>query len=209
MLAFDVSPTAAMSILGSESIDERHVSCKAYTCASLRNVKRVGFSTGSTGSPRLENEISGLWIDHFALHPSGIAGQWLSETDSFTLSEGERVIEVIIWTSEVEISATEYCPFGRVLRMSMLTSNGRSKTVPSDGPSPLNDWDVWTYRENRCEELVSGAHTCALQQQLIRVFLVFIPVDVQRVRLSSHHLPFQSPSDPPASMVSRILRQFI
>lgn len=57
------------------------------------------FSTGVDGRLRAGSEISGIWLNYYHVVQPAIAGQWLSEVDSFDLDQNECVTEISVWLS--------------------------------------------------------------------------------------------------------------
>lgn len=129
------------SSIGSQIILERLSGCQSYTYASLKDVKCIRFSCGSTTRA---NKISGLWLDYFEGRPK-IVGQWLSEFDHMDFNFGERIIEISVFTSQ---SAS---PGSVVSAVSILTSN-QLKTVQLD--QSKDNCMAHHFRESRMERLV-------------------------------------------------------
>lgn len=138
------------SSTGSHLIRSASWGCQAYTYASLESVRSIRVSRGSMGRPRESNEISGLRFDYFD-GPPKIVGQWLSEADHMDFIPGERVVEISICISKLGFSVNEKSHFGRLISISILTSQ-QSKTVHED--QLKDDCFKYNFRENRLEKLV-------------------------------------------------------
>ncbi|KAJ0425254.1 hypothetical protein BJY00DRAFT_204588 [Aspergillus carlsbadensis] len=149
-----VSVAARLSApIGSYLIQEKSNGCRAYTSASLRSVKSIGFSSGHASSPRLPSEVSGLWFEYYESCPS-IVGQWLSEGTTRSLEEDERIAGISIWLSNSRMSFSEKYYTGRVVRVSISTSL-RTVSYPDEEPLPAEGYTVMRFEENRLEELSS------------------------------------------------------
>lgn len=147
------------SSVGSSLIGGIASGCKAYTYAPLDAVRRIRFSCGSVSRPRKPREISGLWLDYFDQQPSQIIGQWISEVDAVDLDPDERIVEVSICMSKLDVSFDENFPRGRIDRLSILTSQKRLKIVQSAELLPVGEYIELRFRENRLERLVRQS-TC-------------------------------------------------
>lgn len=128
--------------------------CKSYTYAPLDGVRRIRFSCGSVSRARKSNEISGLWLDYFERRPSEIVGQWISELDTVDIDQDERIIEVSICISKLGFSFGEKFHLGRVVRISVLTSKMRLKTVQNGEPLSVDGYIELKFRANKLQRLV-------------------------------------------------------
>lgn len=142
------------SKVGSNLINESNSGCKAYTYASLHNVRRIRISCGSEGRPRHSYEVSGLWFDYFTSQRPSIVGQWISEVEVFTIDNDERLVELTLWVSKARYSFNKKYSLGRVIRVLMVTSYNRSIAVPSNKPLLVDNCVALTFRQNRLESLV-------------------------------------------------------
>lgn len=127
----------------------------ALTSVSLCQVCRMRFSTGVNGRSRAGSEISGIWLDYYHSVRPAIAGQWLSEVDSFDLDQNERVTEISVWLSVEDVSQYGRAKLGRVIGLLLVTSTLRRKCVITRslaGGLRLN------FRANWCEDLVRSEY---------------------------------------------------
>ncbi|OOF91952.1 hypothetical protein ASPCADRAFT_509878 [Aspergillus carbonarius ITEM 5010] len=169
---------------GSSLIMEASKGCQGYTTASLKGVKLVRFSRGCHSRPRQADEISGLWLEYIdGSHPS-ILGQWISETDTFTLQRGETITEITIWLSKGRISFSEKYPLGRVVRMTISTST-RCKVYPLEHPPAASQHTILRFQSNDLEELSQLIWAFNERWDFPRVTLA--------TKLPGHHLSFWDP----------------
>ncbi|GAD94756.1 hypothetical protein AOR_1_502134 [Paecilomyces variotii No. 5] len=146
--AVDLCASVGSYLLGGPSLG-----CKAYTYAPISAIKRICVSCGSASRPRMYNEISGLWLDYFDEQPSRIVGQWISEVDTIYFDPVERIVEVSIYLSKLAFSFNEKFHQGRVVRMSIRTSQ-RLKIINSAEPLPVGEYIELRFRANKLERLV-------------------------------------------------------
>ncbi|KAL3448449.1 hypothetical protein BJX65DRAFT_317354 [Aspergillus insuetus] len=124
-----ISAAARLSIpIGSYLIQESSNGCRAYTSANLRSVKSIRFSSGRMDSPRLLNEVSGLWFEYYESRPS------------------------ILSNSRKPFSEKYYT--GRVVRVSVSTSL-RTLSYPERAPLPAEECTILRFEDNCLEELAS------------------------------------------------------
>ncbi|KAK2760856.1 hypothetical protein FQN54_002096 [Arachnomyces sp. PD_36] len=140
------------SSTGAQLIRRASAGCQAYTYASLENVRSIRISRGSMGRPRGLNEISGLRFDYYFDKPSKIVGQWISEVERMDFIPGERIVEISICISRLAFNVSEKTHVGRVVSISILTSE-QLKTVR--GAQLKDDCTKCDFRENRLEKLSS------------------------------------------------------
>ncbi|KAL1982089.1 hypothetical protein VTN96DRAFT_1744 [Rasamsonia emersonii] len=157
--ASDPTPSAAELCfsVGSYLIGGARTRCMAYTYASLKSVKRIRFSCGSSARPRQENEISGLWLEYFGPQPPAIIGQWISEIDSMELEPHEEIVEMVFGISKTDFSFNEKFHLGRVVRISLLTSRMQSKLVQNVKTLSEDGYIELKFRTNKMEKLVSSS----------------------------------------------------
>ncbi|KAJ9292761.1 hypothetical protein DTO271G3_8460 [Paecilomyces variotii] len=149
----DLSAPDLCSSVGSYLIGGITSGCKAYTYAPLDAVRRIRFSCGSVSRPRRPKEISGLWLDYFDQQPSQIIGQWISELDAVDLDPYERIVEVSICMSKLAFSFNDKFHRGRIVRLSILTSQRRLKIIQSAESLPAREYIELRFRANRLERL--------------------------------------------------------
>ncbi|KAJ9355088.1 hypothetical protein DTO280E4_6602 [Paecilomyces variotii] len=104
----------------------------------------------SVGSSLIGGIASGYYFDQ---QPSQIIGQWISEVDAVDLDPDERIVEVSICMSKLDVSFDENFPRGRIDRLSILTSQKRLKIVQSAELLPVGEYIELRFRENRLERL--------------------------------------------------------
>ena len=123
----------------------------ALTSVSLCQVRRMHFSMGVNGRSRAATEISGIRLEYYHSVRPAIAGQWLSEVDSFEIGQDEHVTDISVWLSVEGVSQWGRAKLGRVIGLLLVTSQLRRKCVITRslaGTLRLN------FRAKRFEDLV-------------------------------------------------------
>ncbi|KAJ9288696.1 hypothetical protein DTO021C3_3725 [Paecilomyces variotii] len=104
----------------------------------------------SVGSYLIGGMASGYYFDQ---KPSQIIGQWISEVDAVDLDPDERIVEVSICMSKLAFSFDEKFHRGRIVQLSILTSQRRLKIIQSAESLPVGEYIELRFRENRLERL--------------------------------------------------------
>ncbi|KAL3462113.1 hypothetical protein BJX64DRAFT_299742 [Aspergillus heterothallicus] len=142
------------SSLGSHVIADGFHFCNAYTWASLKSVRSVRFSgRRPEGRSRFHGEVSGMWFEYYGSRPM-IVGQWLSEAESMDLEREEEITRIVIWLSNIQCKWNQRFDTGRVVRISLFTSFGRTFSYPDENPSTLTEnHTILRYQQNYLEHL--------------------------------------------------------
>lgn len=122
-----------------------------FSRVSLNNVRRIRLSKGINDRVRIDTKISGLWVEYHGASQPSIAGQWLAEVDSSSLSEGEEITEITTWVSRDRKEAINGPRLGKVVGISISTSLQRSSGlvgIKREGAMRLR------FRANQFEKLV-------------------------------------------------------
>ncbi|RAH72491.1 uncharacterized protein BO66DRAFT_369036 [Aspergillus aculeatinus CBS 121060] len=149
-LPYPVSTAARLaSTLGSYIIRENSNCCRAFTSASLKSVKCIRFSSGNLERPRLDNEVSGLWLEYFE-SPHSVVGQWISESASVTLEPGETITGITIWLSNGCKALCQEFFMGRVVRI-MITTPLQTVVYPEGPPPSAKEHTILRFEESYLE----------------------------------------------------------
>ncbi|PWY81763.1 hypothetical protein BO94DRAFT_587470 [Aspergillus sclerotioniger CBS 115572] len=153
---------------------------------SFKGVKLVCFSRGCHGRPRRSDEISGLWLEYNNDSRPCIVGQWISETETFTLEPGETITGITVWLSKCRVYFSKKYPLGRVVRIAISTPT-RCKVCSLGGTPKGSQHMILKFKDNRLEEL----------SQLIWSFndCWDLPYVTLTTKVASDHLSLWDPLD--------------
>lgn len=125
-----------------------------FTGSSLENLRRIRFSTSHDDS---QPSLTGLHLEYWN-GSTGILGQWLAETGSMEIDEGDSIVHIsasfvqgrFLWAAS---SADRN--HGKMVRMTIETASGASYEH-----SVLDSRSVFSinYHANRLQNIVSVLH---------------------------------------------------
>lgn len=142
-----------------------------FTTASLRCIRRIHMSKGEKGRCRHEDNISGLLIKYYGDKPSVVVGQWMTESTSFSLEQGERLTEVSfsVETTEERFLSREF--FEPVTAVRFTTSLGKQFELRS-GLKTAEEETLLRYHSTPYEDMVSELPSCLSLYRWQFLFLV-------------------------------------
>lgn len=128
-----------------------------FTAADFRHVRRIRFSTEKATDSRYLTGLLLEYQDTRGARNTAVVGQWLRETDSLDLAEGDNIVHIRIWYSQGHTrELSEFLKVvgnnGRLVGIQISTAKGLRKEVRFDGSGDTYFVD---YYANRLQDLVS------------------------------------------------------
>lgn len=128
-----------------------------FTAVDFRHVRRIRFSTERAANSRY---VTGLLLEYQDTHGArntAVVGQWLRETDTLDLAEGDIIIHIRIWYSQDHSEdpgelGKVIGNNGKMVGIQISTATGLCKRVLIDGSRDMYFVD---YYANRLQDLVS------------------------------------------------------
>lgn len=133
-----------------------------FTAADFRNVRRIRFSTERATNSRYVTGLLFEYQDTCGARNTAVVGQWLRETDTLDLAEGDIIVHIRTWYSQDDSkNPGEFEDTidnnGKLVGVQVSTARGLCKKALIDGSRETYFVD---YYANRLQDLVSNHVLC-------------------------------------------------
>lgn len=133
-----------------------------FTAADFRHVRRIRISTERVANSRYVTGLLLEYQDTRGARNTAVVGQWLRETDTLDLAEGDVIVHIQIWYSQDHSEDPD--EFGKVMGnngklvgIQISTARGLCRKFLIDGSRDTHFVD---YYANRLQDLVSHHVLC-------------------------------------------------